>query len=307
MITRSGDRSPIPRGISAWTYDFGPAQVEQVKAHNDSAPEGRKFRYLFPYAGSVSFGPDRTFTTSWSGEVTARYVEALGKDIRMLSIFDGRQDKGEFDGWTETEYGALAEKVAAHIIGDPNAGGVQVDIEPFRESHIPFYEALGRLLRARGKLMTGFISPGKPEHVLRRMYAACDILVLSGYDLELPTPEAYGNSLDNHLANCNRIAAEAGTLTMVGIPAAASWGEHEYRGEVANGVCTRKESGFKQEQWLGAAARAAGKHEGDPAQVGVALWVLTGRMGGEPGECIPSYQPNYISADCWKLVRTLGR
>jgi hypothetical protein len=307
VIARSGGRPPIPRGISAWTYDYGGARVEQVKAHNASAPEHRKFRYLFPYAGSVSFGPGRTFTTSWDGETTARYVAALGKGIWMLPIFDGRQDKDEFSGWTETEYGALAEKVAAHILADPNARGVQVDIEPFRDAHLPFYEALGKRLRAGGKLMTGFISPGRSEQVLRRMYAACDIVVLAGYDFELPNPAAYGNALDNHLAKCNRIAAETGGVTMVGIPAAAAWAEHEYTGEVVDGACKRRETGYTQEQWLGAAVSAVGKHEDDPAQVGVALWVLTGRTRGEPGECLPSYQPDFISSECWKLVRTMGR
>jgi len=302
-VTQPGRRD-LPTGLSAWVYAYGEVQVGQIRRHDAQAPGGRKFRYLFPYAGSVEFGKNRTFSTYYSAETSRQYATALGSGILLLPIFDGRQDHGEFEGWSSTEYEAFAGKVAAHILSDPNAAGVQIDIEPFRDTHLLFYEALGRLLRAQGRLMTGFISPGRSDDVLRRMYRACDIVVLSGYDFELPTPDRYGAALEHHLAKCHRIAKEAGGLTMVGIPAAGSWAEHEYTGEIKDGVCVKRESGFTQPQWLAAALAAVAAHEADDTYRGVSLWALSGRTKGEPGECLKSYQPDYIQEACWTLLRT---
>lgn len=307
MNTRATGGRTLPRGISAWTYDYDEVRVAQIKAHNAAAPEHARFRYLFPYAGSISFGKDRTFTTSWSPDGPAKYAAALGPGILLLPIFDGRQDGKEFNGWSATEYEAAAGNVAALILTDPHAAGVQIDIEPFHPDHLPFYEALGAKLRAGGKLMTGFIGASKPDEVLRRMYAACDIMVLSGYDYELPTPDQYGAALERHLQICHRFAKAAGTLTLVGIPAAGSWAEHEYTGVVEDGRLVRKETGFTQPQWLGAAVRAVAAHESDSTHLGVALWVLTGRTHRDPGETLKSYQPDFIREECWALLRTLGR
>lgn len=306
MRTHTTHGRTLPRGISAWTYKYDEKCVAQIRAHNATAPDDAKFRYLFPYAGSIEVRADRTFDTSWSPDVPARYAAALGPDIMLLPIFDGRQDEKQFNGWSAAEYRAAAAAVAARILSDSNAAGVQIDIEPFHPDHLPFYEELGRLLREKGKLMTGFIGGGKPDDVLQRMYTACDIVVLSGYDYEQPDPDRYGAALERHLVKCHAKATTTGTLTMVGIPAAGSWAEHEYTGVMENGACVRKETGFTQPQWLTGALNAVKAHERDATHLGVALWVLTGAPPMQPGECRLSYQPDYIRPECWALLRTLG-
>ncbi len=296
---------PAPaHGISAWTYGFDDARVRQILDHNLTAAPARRFRYLFPYAGSVELGREGRFTTSWKAEVAARYAAALPPDILLLPIFDGRQDEKQFNGWTPVQYEALARDVAAKVLADPHAAGIQVDIEPFHDDHLPFYEALGALLRAQGRLMTGFIAPTRPEATLRRMYAACDIVVLSGYDFEQPNPAAYGAALAHALERAHRIAVETAGHTLVGVPAAGSWAEHEYTGIVEGGTCRRQETGFTQPDWLRAALGAVALREQDDDFLGMALWVLSGRTEGAPRECRLGDQPDYIGPECWRLLQT---
>ncbi len=294
----------LPRGGSAWTYDFSPGRVDQIRRHDAAAAPARRFAYLFPYAGSVEVDAvHRRVQVSYKPDTVAAYVQALGPGIRMLPIVDGRQDQGEFNGWSATEYAAAADAVADRLLADHNAAGVQIDIEPFHPDHIPFYAALGARLRKAGKLTTGFMGPGRPPAVLEAMYRACDVVVLSGYDFGLETPAAYTAALDAALGRCHAVAVSVGGHSMVGVPAGASWGEHEYHGTLENGRCTRKDSGFTQTAWLAAALAAYAKHEHDATMVGLAFWNLTDQPAGPRPDCLRGDQPDYISDGAWELLR----
>ncbi len=292
-----------PTGLSAWTYDFDEVRVQQIIAQHAQPDPRRRFAYLFPYAGSVNQEGGHKANVTYTREGPAQFAKALPKGILLLPIVDGRQDEKEFNDWTDAEYDAVAADVAKAIIDDPNAAGVQIDIEPFHDSHLPFYESLGARLKKKGKIMTGFLSPGRSEAALTRMYRACSIVVLSGYDLELPDPVSYGKALHAAVDRCLRIAAKVGGRTMIGIPAGGSWAEHEYRGIVENGACKKELTGFKQTQWLGAALEAVKPFESDPSVAGLALWVLTGRTSAPEDECLKGDHPHYISDACWSLLR----
>jgi hypothetical protein len=290
-------------GTSAWTYDFSAARVAAIKAFNAKVPAGRMFRSLFPYAGSVEVnGVSRTVTVAYSRGTVTAYVEALGPGIRMLPIVDGRQDQGEFNNWSATEYEAAAILVADRILGDADAAGVQIDIEPFKPSHAPFYAALGKRLRAAGKLTTGFMGPGQPPETLKAMYQACDVVVIAGYDFALETPAAYQKALAAALGRVHAIAKSVGGHSLLGIPASASWGEHEYHGEIQDGKCLRKDSGFKQTEWLTAALAAYAEHEQDSTLVGLALWQLAEPPTATPPACQRGDHPDFISAEAWSLL-----
>jgi len=296
----------LPPGISAWTYSWSPVVVDLVRKHDLAAPPDRRFRYLFPYCGSVEVdGKTKTVSVWYSDQVSCAFSRSL-PGTRMLAIVDGRQDKGEFDDWSATQYETAARLVAEKVLADPCATGVQIDIEPFRASHVPFYLHLRRLLNAKGRIVTAFTGPGMPEPVIRGMFEACDILVIAGYDFGEATPGEYRDSLDGALRKCARIGTAVGGRFMVGVPAAASSLEYEYEdGE----NCKRKESGFKQTDWLGAALEAVARHEQDPGYVGIALWVLD-----EPPKALPAPLgkkcgtfPWWITDEAWALVRTFGR
>jgi len=302
----AGSRGPagdsLPRGISAWTYSWSPVVVDLIRKHDAAAPPDRRFRYLFPYCGSVEVdAKTKTVSVWYSTEVSCAFSRSL-PGTRMLAIVDGRQDKGEFDDWSATQYETAARLVAEKVLADPCAAGVQIDIEPFRAGHVPFYRHLRRLLNARAQIVTAFVGPGHPEPVIRGMFESCDILVIAGYDFGEETPAAFRDSLDGALKKCARIGAEAEGRFMVGVPAAASSLEYEYEdGE----DCTRKTSGFKQTDWLGGALEAVARHEQDPGYVGVALWVLT-----EPPRTLPVPKgkkcgafPWWITDEAWGLLR----
>ncbi len=299
-------RNDPPVGLSAWTYEFDAIRVAQIEAQNRETNPRRRFAWLFPYAGSVNQEGGHKASVVYSREAPANYAKALPTGIRLLPIVDGRQDRKEFNGWTDGEYDAVASEVAKAILDDPNAAGVQIDIEPFHDSHLRFYETLGAVLKKKGKLMTGFLSPGRSEEALTRMYKACSIVVLSGYDLEQPNPEAYGRTLHAAVDRCLKIAAKVGGRTMIGIPAGGSWAEHEYRGIIEQGSCRKEETGFRQTQWLGAALDAVKPFETDPAVTGLALWVLTGRTSAPADECRKGDHPHYISDACWTLLRDMA-
>lgn len=290
------------RGLSGWTYEFDNAIVWQMKTNDRLAPAGRRFTSLFPYAGSVWVAREgRRLAMSYDGKLTLAWHEAM-PGLPMLAIVDGRQDRGEFNGWTAAEYAAAADLVAEKVLADPNAAGAQVDVEPFDDSQVPFYAALRLRLNAGGKLLTAFVSPGRKDAVLTSMYRSTDVLVLSGYDYCAATPAEYRDALTKDLGRCAKLAASSWGNFIVGIPAAASSCEFEIQ---AGAKCPRKDSGFKQTDWLGAALGAARGFERDPRCLGLALWLLTPPPAGpDPQPCKKCCTfPAFVTEPCWALLR----
>jgi hypothetical protein len=265
---------PLPRGISTWVYRYTDGVARQVKRFNGKArPEGR-FRYFFPYAGSPSFDAQgKRITMHYDGTATRAYAQALPRGVLLMPIVDGRNDDKAFDGWTEEQYREAARQVAQCVLDDPNAAGVQIDIEPFSPAHLPFYRHLRGLLNAKGKYCTMFVGAWDRE-TLMQIFASCDVVVISGYDLDgegISLPR-YREAIQGALARVQQAAEAAGGHYMVGIPAAASWGEYEY---LAGGDAERKETGVKQEEYVRAALDAVKPYGKCPHYLGLALWHMS--------------------------------
>lgn len=296
---------PLPKGISSWVYSYRDGVVRQIERYNAKAPPEMRFTYLFPYAGSVAFGDERgKLTVHYRNESVHAFARAL-PGVLMLPIVDGRTDRGEFDGWTEGQYREAARQVADCVNNDADAAGVQIDIEPFSPDHLPFYRHLRELLNAKGKYCTMFVGAGRQD-ILVRVFQSCDVVVISGYDMlgENPGVLAYRQALLGAVARSQQAAEETGGHYMVGIPAAASWGEYEYS---AGGEGGRAETGVKQEQYVRAALKVVREYQQRPQYLGLALWHMSDPETEfeEPDKATTSTKfPNVIRESVWRMLES---
>ncbi len=295
---------PLPKGISTWVYRYGDGVSRQVHAFNSRALPHLRFKYFFPWAGWVGFPEEEgVATVGYRSEAVEAYARTLPPGTLIMPIVDGRADKGEFSGWTDEQYREAARKVAEHIIADPHAAGVQIDIEPFRPDHLPFYRHLTEMLNAKGKYCTMFVGP-KRHDLLTRIFQSCNVVVMSGYDLngEGMDLERYRASMKGAVARFQQVAEETGTQYMIGIPAAASWGEFEY---TAGGDAERVETGVKQEEYVQAALDAVKPYHEHSHYIGLSLWHMSDpeKDFEEPEKATRRTKyPNIIRESVWKML-----
>lgn len=292
----------LPKGISAWCYSQNNQSVfDAVRAYNAKVPADWRFNYFFPYSGSLEFDKAARKVHVYYGANNTKNGTPPG--ATPIPILDARAEKGIFSGWSEAEYMAAAAKAAEPILKDPLAKGAQVDIEPFSPDHLPFYRHLRAALNAKGKVLTLFVGPKRGEP-MREIFRSCDVVVISGYDSSghNPGPKKFRASLAQFLSGVQEAAEAAGGRYMVGIPAAAAWGEYEY--SVDAGGANRKESGFKQEDYARAALEACAPFVKKPECLGVALWELSRTLDKDDpaGVKKPCNMPNHIRPTVWKVL-----
>lgn len=296
----------LPKGTSAWSYAYDERVLANVSDYNTLARPDVRFTYFFPYAGSLDFNKEkREARLSYDSEkISGEYAKGLPSGVFIMPIVDARADKREFDGWTDEEYRAAALSVADAVGADDRAAGVQIDIEPFSESHLPFYRHLRRELNARQKYTTMFVGP-KNEKLMTEIFASCDVVILSGYDLdgENPGVENYRRLLAKALARVQKMASKTGGKFMVGIPAAASWGEYEY--SVDEGGSNRIEAGTRQEDYLRAALDVLKDYREKPEFIGIALWQLSRSKDSDAPDKATKHTkfPDYIRPSAWQILK----
>ena len=299
-------KSPVLlKGISAWSYSYDPKVVAKINSFNAVAQSDQQFKYFFPYAGSLDFNAEKMeVTLSYSSrKVSDLYAKGLPPGALIMPIIDARADKKEFNNWTDAQYQAAALKVAAAIDKDSHAAGVQIDIEPFAEGHLPFYQDLRKELNAHGKYTTMFVGPGN-EKRLTKIFESCDVVVISGYDLDVENigVARYQKNLMSVMERVQRVAAKTHGKYMVGIPAAASWGEYEYT--VDRCGHNRVETGNRQEDYVRAALGVLRDYQKSPEFLGWALWQLSDtRDVDEPDQALSHTKfPDYIRPSVWQIL-----
>lgn len=293
-------------GFSGWCYCYDAQLVAKIAAVNtDPRKDHFKFTSLFPYFGSLEFNPTSRKAAfyrhpdGWA----AKYADALPAQVAILPIIDGRADHGEFSGWTDEQYGTVARTVAGTTTNDNRIRGLQLDIEPFQEAHLPFYRQLKRELHAQNRILTLFVGP-KSDALMTNIFEACDIVVLSGYDCcgVNPGPARFRSALGGNVSRMKRLAAASGGRYMVGIPASAAWGEYEYK--VDQGGANRQETGHKQEQYVSASLEVLKGCKGTAGFLGIALWQLGKlRDSDEPERAgKTTVMPDYVRPAAWTLI-----
>ena len=295
----------LPRGLSAWSYSYDEGVATKIRSFNSQAKSNLQFKYFFPYAGSLGFNLKKREAKLYYKPTTTsdRYADSLPPGTFIMPIIDARADHKEFSDWTDEQYKAAALKVAAAIIKDSRAIGVQIDIEPFAEAHLPFYKYLRTQLNAHGKYSTMFVGP-KNEQLMTKLFEACDILVLSGYDLngENTGVAKYKKLLGNAVARVQKLASQTQGKYMVGIPAAASWGEYEYAVDKRGG--NRIETGVKQDDYVQAALSVLKDYNKSPEFLGISLWQLSKMRATDDADKVTkrTKMPDYIRPSVWTLL-----
>jgi hypothetical protein len=257
--------NPPAKGIAAWTYNgLQQRYVNELSAY-DTAVQGavdganRRVRYLFPWAADVS-DANPNFDTRY---VTAWWASKM-PGVAILPNVDG--DGAVLDGMTTAQMQTLADLIASKINADPNAAGVHIDIEPFRNAHIPFYARLRADLNANvpRKVQTMFTGA-----TFGSIYSNSDIVVFSGYDLGINplTPLNYENVLYSRVGTALASARAGGSYLLVGVPASASYEEYYY----STGSCPNN-TGYTQEQWFKGALNALCGHYFEGHYLGPSLW-----------------------------------
>ncbi len=295
-----GDNPSTPRGISAWVYDYSEGRMQAIRDYNSQVPDQRKFNYLFPYCGSLTATGKGEYHLYYKGWLSSVFKPKL-RNCLVLPIVDGWHN-GQFNDWTKEQYEEAAQQVAEKIINDPNADGVQMDIEPYNNGQLYFYQHLGKLLRAKGKILTHFLWGHTPQND-PAIFKACDIVVLSGYDYhpENKSAQEYGKMLADGVNNMLRLARSVNGKLMVGIPVMPSCHEYEYK----QGDCGHVDTGNKQTDYISQAVEVLCRYQDDPNYIGWALWQFSDSgnkpLGGCPDRC-PRYPGGAVPQEHWDLL-----
>ena len=115
---------------------------------------------------------------------------------------------------------------------------------------------------------------------------------------------AYRAAMEGALARFQQVAEETGRQYMIGIPAAASWGEFEY---IAGGDGERTETGVKQEEYVQAAVDATKPYHEYPQYIGLSLWHMSDpeKDFEEPEKATKRTKfPNIIREAVWKILES---
>lgn len=269
---------PPPKGICAWVYDQSQHWVDLINAYNttiSSQPGGepRKFRYLFPKGGEMKItGPTYTkpYTNTgcnfyYSSKVSQYYASRL-PGIYLLPSIDC-VDGATLATWSSDDQQKLAEDVAKAINDDPNAAGVQIDLEPIKaDKNLPFFEKLRPLLNSKGKLLSvyGWDFQGK-------LFYNIDIMVPSGYDsgIKSITLVRYQKYVHDLVSKALWWAQKSGCYVLVGVPGGASAEEYAYQ----TGAHTSN-TGYTQKQWFQTALNEICPYMLDEHYLGLSLWGL---------------------------------
>jgi hypothetical protein len=314
------------KGISAWLYANKQSFADQLAAYDTAVQTksdgaSRRLKYLFPWAGTVritgtTYDPQHV-TLDLSTTATAFYASRLPGVVMLANVdsFDGAM----LSSWSPADQQKLAVQIAQHVLDDPNAQGVHVDIEPYDDRQVPFYKELRAKLNSNGRIVTIFTSKMSGP-----IYENVDVVVLSGYDVGATAPSNYARVLECMIRPALQSAQNAGSYLMVGIPASASWEEYAYR--TSDGGTCDKDTGFTQEEWLDAALKAVCPHHYDSHYLGVSLWEVTDialRTGTSAPYCyrhpdkisdaayamIEAFDPNHCppfepidGGDCWSWL-----
>jgi hypothetical protein len=169
-----------------------------------------------------------------------------------------------------------------------------MDIEPYHDSHLPFYQRLRTLLNAGGKLLTMFTGRSNNPDI----FLAADIVVYSAYDqtafAQPLAPATWGSNLYGQIDQLLDTAESVGGKALIGIAAAASTNMFETVG----GACTNR-TGYPMQDYITAAGPAMGFHHCRDSNLGASLWVMGQGNSVIYAGC--TFTPYEIKAPVWSV------
>lgn len=345
-VPTTPDVSFPPYGNGTWVYDArfldGPAGqpygqaglwVDALRAYNEIADAGSRLNQVFSYGGDLemecegyddctsrkmhvyyypptSGHPSRSFVNVGnSGFQSTQAYAAVGEDVLVIPVFDGRFDGNgylrQFHTLNEQQARTYADIFARTICADPAVAGVQLDLEPFDlgvSAQFHFYDQVAKNLAGRnddleaifqcrnerfprGRFFSVFTFASSITPELGEMFTRYEngYLVLSLYDLgpggagQANDPIAYGGYVAAELREAMENSTNSGNVPFqLAIPAAASTKEFEsYDGRF---------SGHAQTEYVEAALDAidASGVRDDERFLGIALWGFSRFMAYPP-------------------------
>ena len=281
----------LPAGLGAWCYGEPALTLELVKQYNAGAPAACRIRYLFPWAGSISFDRSGKAGFTWNPEHALAIARGLENEAMVFPMIDGLSGGAELAG-TET-WDELASKIAQALEREPLFYGVHFDLEPQEDFINPLYAAMKKY---SGKPVTAAVGQWNLD-----TFRFTDLLVLMGYDWATD-PTAFSQAATKKIPRFLCDARTAGGKAMIGIPAIATHREFEEISEQPDGP--RQSTGYRMIDFLhGSFAAIDGVAQHD-SLIGISLWAIHPDTGLHGGSDVQWYYPTRISDDIWTLLQT---
>ncbi len=274
----------MPLGHAIWVYESSDDIVAEINAFNRQSPVG--IRYVFVYAGTISDAI--TFTD----DALTFYSQSL-PDLDIYPTIDGVDH--EFGELTTSERQDIVNDIAKRYDGDDRVAGIHVDLEPFSEACVVWYNAI---TTAMSKPLSAALYRWNDKAL-----SLIDLPVLMAYDIGA-SPDAYGRGagdlIDRFAAGCR----QAKRPFVVGLPFVATHVEYEYRIAVADDA--RESTGHTMNAYLRRGLDCLESGNACSQCTGIGIWGgLTGPIGGksEPWR----WHPYRISSENWTLLESFSR
>ncbi len=323
----------FPQGPDGEPYVSPGLWREAIAGYNAQAQAGHRLDQVFSYGGDLEMecrgGSDctsnkmhvyyypptsqsarRSFQeTGASGFLSTQAYAKTGDDVVVIPTFDGRFDAGgylqEFETLSESQARTYADIFARTVCADPNAPGVQLDLEPFDindPAQFWFYDQVALNLAGENEELEPIFGCRSEDHPQGRFFSVFTFanqitpelgevftrhgngyVIISLYDLGpggatvASAPEDYRRYVANEIARTVSNSAAAGNVPFqLAIPAAASTKEFErYRGTP---------TGYSQREYVEQALGAmddSGVRE-NPQFLGTAVWGWSRFMAWPP-------------------------
>jgi len=249
----------VPTGKATWVYDVAGGQpamwASAIAAFNKDAQ--KPIEIIYSYGGDMEYYPDdknpfQTYFPLSSQQAAQTYSEIKGVTTVIL-VIDGRMDGGEDYSPDLSKLTAAQAKQWAAVTAElycsfPQVGGLQIDLEPFKDPYktnlIVFLSELSKQLQSKdancvndkypnGRSLSTFLMAGAATSEVYQALGPNGFAIISGYDLSdtapgtVNTPAQYNAAL---LASVKQTLANIGNgggKFSLGVPAAASTHEFE--------------------------------------------------------------------------------
>ncbi|NKB25678.1 MAG: hypothetical protein GKR87_15160 [Kiritimatiellae bacterium] len=288
---------PLPEGHSVWCYGGAEYTVEHVKQYNQKASENQKIRYLFPYAGSITFTRDGGYEFAWEPKTALAHSDHLaksdlGEEVRVIPMIDGLSAYS--DQLTSQDWDRLASEIGSYIHPEKKFYGVQFDIEPHDDVICNLFSMLRNYT---DKPITAAVA-----HPNRETFLYTDVVVYMGYDWAEDLRSFRERALKD-IPLFLQHADETNGKALVGVPAIAT--HREYESISADPNSPRDKTGFTMDQFVEAAMdgikRGAARNK--DGYLGISIWALHEQDGLHTDRDVSWYYPTEISDKIWEKFR----
>ena len=282
----------LPNGVGAWCYGDPEITISAVTEYNVTAPAERKIRYLFPWAGSVSFTDNGKALLVHELENALAIAQAVGPEVHVLPMIDGLSE-GASRVSTE-QWNSLGQQLADLVEQEPSFGGLQIDIEPHVDE---LYQLFASIKAHTGKPLSAAVGTWSVD-----TFRYLDLTVAMAYDWA-SAPDEFEAVLRKRLPRFLSAAHKGGGKAMIGIPAIATHREYEAVSLSAEGP--RKSTGHRMLDFVDASLvviRSIPVND-RASLIGPCIWAIHPPGGLHGPRDTKWIFPTIVSDEIWQRIR----